>query len=694
MGITFSVALHAGGQPPPQHSTPSPPQPAPDAQTGTMVDGNGALQGQQIGVPVAGEPPKAGDTADLPHQVQQVLLQPGENLQAQVPAGLSSLYVPQPLTLATNALVIDMLCAHAEAAGSVLARDEITGYVALGERAVQAISQIRQREGDAEVSMPQRLQMENGILLSAQLEVMRAISWYVVACAAQQDANRQACGVESQIGGKVITDLTIAGSYVVKDPHNAIYDFMNHYPGVYARISTHFNERSDSALLAYGHADQRGIEDYQNRLPGEGGTILFDRLKDGEIFFKFEHDGVPTLASARALERGQGGATDLEVAYRVGSHTLSFLWTLMYASPGVERKEHVYKGLLEAQVHRPFLELVRNAQALGMLEQGASEAQHARQSKAQGLPHLERTLAQLEAKLGDQALTEELAALRLSLAGLKETIGQAKLILGAQSDHLGIIRRGAETHADLNPPRAHLQHAQQLFLQLAGDAAQGQASQSSGLYEEAAQDWAVHGITIAGHAFAGSSTDNGIVSVEGRASTLEQARSALLEVCGGNAVAADWISRFARQAQAAPLMDFLRQESLGSVGSGLELIGGKGRFAIEAADGGVELHWNFAYQQVGEARLEVRQGDGPLQTMHDRASLRASMSLRFEGLDQFAAADVPMPTISQPLTYSAENFQLAVGSGFEIVDFEGDESSGTEIPDAVPAATVVQDSRA
>lgn len=616
MGIPFSAVLRSGAQFLSLYSTPAAaaPQAAPDA---AVFTGQGALQGQQIGVPLSAEAPEAGDAAQLPPQVQRALRESGGDGQAQTLAGLqpaadlSPLYVPRPLSLATNARVIEMLQAHAKAAGSALSSEQIAGYVALGEHALHAIAQIRAPEGQAAAPMPEQLPVAGGLLLSANLEVMRAISWYVVACAAQQDANRQAAGMDDQIGGKTITDLTIAGAYVFKDPHHAIYDFMNHYPAVYSRISTHFNERSESPLLAFGQADQRGMEDYEHRLPGEGGTILFDKLRGGEMFFKFEHAGMPTMESAGRLDdQGLGGASSYEVAQRVGSHAFSFVWTLMYTAPGVERKEHVYKGLLESEVHRPFLELVRQAQLLGLLDAQDTADQHAKQSKNQGLPHLEQTLARLGARLEESEQAPEHMELRLSLAALQRRISEAKRMLGAQSDHLGIVRRGAETHVDLNPANADLQRAQLGFVQPAG------------------------------------TSDAEVPSL-----------SALWAICGGNAAAAVWLRDFSRRMSAAPLLEYLRNEMLGAAGSNAELVGGTATLAITRQAHGVELQWNFAYRKQDGAPLQIRR-EGQLRTLRDDARLEASIRLRFAGLDAFDAGKPPVPTVIQPLAYSVQNFEL------------------------------------
>lgn len=104
-------------------------------------------------------------------------------------------------------------------------------------------------------------------------------------------------------------------------------------------------------------------------------------------------------------------------------------------------------------------------------------------------------------------------------------VGHSKELLGAQSNHLGIVRLGAETHVDLNPPRAHLQQALDGLSRLQGDAARpAGAPQPGAIDEETAQDWALHGITINGVSYPGAPAGAGTApGSEGRESTQQQA---------------------------------------------------------------------------------------------------------------------------------------------------------------------------
>lgn len=376
-------------------------------------------------------------------------------LAAQSPS-VANLARPSSASLAERPKVLDALQAHALAAGTQISRQAIKGYVALGESAVRALEQWGADAANAAVQTP-RIYVK-GVELTPKLEVVRAISWYVAACAALQDANasQSASGAIRSIGGRIITDLSIAGSYKFKDPNYVIYRFLNSSPLAYSRISTHFNEDTAGPLNVFGKAEQRGIEDYDRRLPGENGTLLFDKLKDRSgqqvMFFKFEQCGVPTLSSALQSDDQGQGTGGFNMILRNFSHASSFLWSRFASPPGVERKEHVYKGLLKDKLHGPFMKVVRKAEELGLLDDGMTAQLHKNQTVNQGLPHLDDTLKRLrscsEAQPKPSAAVQELGDL---VKKLQYDIRFCKDELGAQSNHLGITRRGAETHVDLHP---------------------------------------------------------------------------------------------------------------------------------------------------------------------------------------------------------------------------------------------------
>lgn len=707
-GISFlsRMSYFLGGQKASEQS-------AQDASASAAAQADGALgvagpaQEQRLHVPQHSHPPESGSIDSLPLAVQRVALE--VQLQPALPAqtsarvaqqpsvsDLTPLCLPRPGSLATNAAVIEALEAHAQAADTAIARDAIVRYIALGECAVREIQKLA-AEGtgaDAANAGPPKASWPSvmGVTLTPNLEVIRAISWYVVACAAQQDAN-QRTGQPRLIGGREVTDLSIGGSYMFKDPNRAIYHFMNSSPLAYPRISTHFNERSEGALNSWGQADQRGIEDYDRLLPGENGTVLFDQLKDVSghqvMFVKFEHAGVPPVDRSAQMvdEHGSGSAPFYRAAERMISHALSFIWTRFAAVPEGERKEHVYKGPLKKEVHLPFMELIEAAQKMGLLSADMTAKEHEKRTQERGLPHLIDTLAQLKENIDNlPSNTEEQKQLGQSLDKLREAIENVTQVLGAQSNHLQITRRGAETHVDMAPPNAQLEKAKKKLTTLEGDAASPPGPLEpyelevsavkyripAGVHADTAREWATHGIEINGVAYRASNPSDRVAhGVEGTMSTLEQACEAFVAACGNNPMAAEWISRFARQALAEPLLEYLRGESLGTVGPDMDLSLGRRNLSIRRQeDGAVELSLDFSYENSEDAPVEVRNAKTNVVVQLDKqAQLHASVTLRFEGLGNITAQQAPQPKISKPLTYTTSNFELSFGD-YVIVEDE------------------------
>lgn len=433
-------------------------------------DGMGALKGLQIGWGDGGAVPEQGGPSQLPPAVQMaaagVQLQVPATTQAKQAASMrpaaqpqplpcaAALSVPRPAGLATNTAVLKALHDHAMASGTVLSPEEIKGYVALGEHAVDAIRQpstpLSRRLGEVVVHT-----VNPPVVLSPNMETARAISWYVAACAAQQDVNQKATGSDAMVNGEVVTNLTVKGAYVFKDPGNAIYNFLQSSPLAYPRVSTHFNERSASGGRMFWKPEQRGIEDYQRRLPGQNGSMLFDKLQgapgEEEMFLKFESVGTPTSAQTKNVQDKSGSSLG-QALWRWIQHAVHFIESRSAAALGVDRKEHVHKGLLKSPVYEPFMKVMQSARRLGLgADMGLEE--HGKLSKSRGLPHLEETLARLKQSIGAMPDPSRHLVLLNDLVQVQAAIIVATAELGAQSDHLGIVRRGAETHVDLKPPQ-------------------------------------------------------------------------------------------------------------------------------------------------------------------------------------------------------------------------------------------------
>lgn len=617
--------------------------------------------------------------AQLPLPVQMAMSGVKLPAQPQPLPSTAALYVPRGGGLATNPAVLAKLEAHALAAGTKLSREEIIAYVALGEHAVDAL----QNPGKLSRQLGETVVHTGNppVVLSPNMEAARGISWYVVACAAQQDVNQEATGSAAKVNGQEVTNLTVKGAYVFKDPGNRIYNFLQASPLAYSRVSSHFNERSASEGRMFWKPEQRGIEDYDGRLAGQNGAMLFDKLKGApgkeEMFLKFEHTGTPVRAQ-RADDQGKGGASWGQAIRRWVAHAVSYVQTRSAGALGVDRKEHVHKGLLKTPVHKTFMEVVKSAEKLG-LSTGASPGAHEKLVEEKGLPHLENTLLKLHATIA--ALTIDLSQahrdLLKSLNQAQEAIFNAKAQLGAQSDHLGIERRGAETHIDLHPPRSHLEAAHKELIRPGGAleepqevlkprtlAAQGLHTIPAGVNFTAAKDWNRMGITVNGTHYPGRGHSGNIPSSAGGVpSTLEQACNAFVKACGNHPVAAEWISRIAHQGMAEPVLHYLAKESLGTVGEGVVVNQGVQTFTVDTLPGGaVEVRMDYRYQNSEAkplARLIPVDDEAGLLYMNAKASLHATVTLRFDDIASYTSTQLPVPVISAPLTYTTSHFDAA-----------------------------------
>lgn len=646
------------------------------------VGGTGPMQGLQLCVGTSGATPQSMALNRLPLAVQTAL--EGVKLPAR-PQPLpptAALYVPRSGGLATNPAVLAKLEAHALAAGTNLnrekIREEIAGYVALGEHAVHALQQpataLARRQGETAVVHT----VNPPVVLSPNMETARGISWYVAACAAQQDVNQQATGSAVVVNGQEVTNLTVKGAFVFKDPGNAIYNFLQSSPLAYSRISTHFHERSASEGRIGSRPEQRGIEDYDRRLPGQNGAMLFDKLKGApgkeEMFLKIESKGFPDVfgSSKRVDDQGMGRGTRWQALKRWLGHGINYVKSLLPESQNADRKEHVHKGLLETSVHKPFMQVVKTAENLG-LATGARPSAHEKLAKKMGLPYLERTLADLKKTIGAlPELSSQHLDLLNRLVQAQAAILTAKAELGAQSDHLGIERQGAETHVDLKP---HLEAAHKDLVTLSPDmrsplgllepydpagSIMGEHTIPAGVNFTAVKDWNRTGIAVNFTVYPGQGRPGNVSSHQaGKSSTLELGCNAFVQACGNNPVAAEWISRFAHQGLAVPMLQYLQKESLGTAGADVLVSSGMLTFSIDTLpNGSVDVTMNYRYQNSAEDPKPLLIA-GEIRDMNDQASLSASVTLRFDNPSTYTSTQVPVPVISAPLTYNTSHFSPA-----------------------------------
>ena len=368
-------------------------------------------------------------------------------------------------SIARNEAVMTKVFQHARDMGCDLDPRQLRQLVATGERLAAALQADIQGSGNSPLTVLDN--DGNAHQVSSGIHTTRSLSWYMMSVGALQDVAREAAGIEGH--GSMPTN----GSFVMKDPGNRTYNFLSQAPTAASRMSSHFNERSDVSRdpgvlgfftnmakrhLALGFIPtfkpaQRGIEDYRNMLPGQGGAMLFDKLRAGdgskELFVKFEHGGCPPYFGGLERHEGFGAFTGrfFGALVRNVGHAFSFAST-RGADGAVEgrRQEHVYKGVLKNTVHMPFKELVQNAKRSG-LDLGASSRAISNNVEKFGMP----TVHAMVQQIADQAQDGGHQAIVDQARELQDNIRSEMKKLGIASDQYDIERRGAEVHISLDP---------------------------------------------------------------------------------------------------------------------------------------------------------------------------------------------------------------------------------------------------
>jgi len=349
--------------------------------------------------------------------------------------------------------VIDKLVAHAVICGRTNTPElkaEIREMACIGEHLAEALY----TQPADQFHLPLKASF-NGVehVIASSTYTTRAFSWYMMAQTATQDLERQAWGKDS------ISDMVTDGSIIVKDPGNRAYQFLSSARTCCWRRASHFNERAD---FEKGHSGMhRGIEDYQNKMPGRGGTLLFNKLVNEELYAKFEDGGMPSLAK---VDEGQGiGSAFVRfwcAADRRVHHALSFLNTRGSSQGVIEggtvRQEHVYKGELGGTVHAEFKALIELAVGKGMIKN--AENKILASERKFGMAAIEASVAEIKksaAAFSGSSIKEQTraAAVLDACKHLQITIDTQKERLGFASDAYAIARRGAESHTEVAKPQ-------------------------------------------------------------------------------------------------------------------------------------------------------------------------------------------------------------------------------------------------
>ncbi|WAJ30486.1 hypothetical protein [Antarcticirhabdus aurantiaca] len=282
---------------------------------------------------------------------------------------------------------------------------EVMTFVRMGEQIVTELY----KGSDQDFRLPLTTTIDGRqVTIPSNLDTTRAVSWYLQAKCMSDNASPDRDNVQIH-----------SGSMTVGDPGNRLYKYLSSAPNCYGRCSSHHERRSAmdgdrpatatkgfTAPLLHGLAKQpmqNGIEDFTNKFPSNGGTLLFDKLKDGvkggELFMKWEEVGMPdAVGSGRVAKHGdtrEEKATFTMAAGRCKGHMFNFL-NRHSEKAGVARGEQGAKlAAAQTKLMKDFQTLVKKSDlsAEDKAAYGPDKKDHDVQSMYEGLAKMMQTAA-------------------------------------------------------------------------------------------------------------------------------------------------------------------------------------------------------------------------------------------------------------------------------------------------------------
>lgn len=271
-------------------------------------------------------------------------------------------------------------------------------------------------------------------------EQLRAICWFIMAKAGQD------------------AQFVKSGSLRFPDADQKMFDFLNSSPEKYLRVSTHFNERSlsDKASfsnvgltgLAPGKKAQPGIEDYDRRLPGQGGAVVFDKLQDGTTFLKLESGGMPEIFRSQSTARETIDHI-LKASGRVLEHSLSFIITRFETkSHGADDAQYTAKEHVPKRILKDFKHTVKILKETGLVS--SKEAKSMVKTAKVGLKSIQdlngKLAERMSTKIAHTEHSDELEKLRQAQSLLSKTNAGIDSLMHKNAE-VGIAdRKGEEVH--------------------------------------------------------------------------------------------------------------------------------------------------------------------------------------------------------------------------------------------------------
>lgn len=322
--------------------------------------------------------------------------------------------------------------------GHQISPQEAMKFVLMGEKIVGLLNQ----GSDADFKLPLTIDI-NGVStpIPANLDTARAVSWYFVAKGMADNAspNRDAVQMHS-------------ASMTLSDPGNRAYKFLSSAPNCYGRCSSHHEFRSaadgdmpatskagfaEKFLMKFGKQPlQNGIEDFTNKFPSNGGTLLFSKLKDGanggELLLKWEKVGMPdAFSAAKHGDTREEKANFMMAAGRCKGHMINF-GNRHKEKYGVARGEQAAK-LVGKDMVKAFAKLVEYSSL-----SKEDKKHYALNPDHQHLPNMVEGLAKLK---------QDAAAHNKPTHIFKAMEGVIADVTAEWGEDLGIVRAGAEVHA-------------------------------------------------------------------------------------------------------------------------------------------------------------------------------------------------------------------------------------------------------
>jgi hypothetical protein len=243
------------------------------------------------------------------------------------------LLIPLASGVAAQQDIIDTLAAQANDKDQSVTKEQITQWVALGERLTQALSSSAHntRHQGSQI----RVDSFKGppILVESSLYTTRAIAWYATAQALWNASLRQAQMPQDNLSPlsmyTLATEILAISTLVLPDPGSKMFHFIQRAPSKYIDQTSVLNKQSQ-LTEALGKTDLPSmflpaLDDSSNRLPGKAGRVVINSLKAGQ-------DGMPRIALQL-----QAQAYLLLTGQRSEGHE-SLSWNAMQMATGFPRK--------------------------------------------------------------------------------------------------------------------------------------------------------------------------------------------------------------------------------------------------------------------------------------------------------------------------------------------------------------------